>query len=68
MTTDTKQRAQKIIERSRVLSPVYERAVREEGMTELLMVRHEMMAAVQQADRVIADAIVENVERRIADR
>lgn len=36
-------------------------------MTGLLMVRHEMAAAVRQADRLLADAITANIERRIAN-
>jgi hypothetical protein len=57
----------RIIERSRVLGSRYERAIREEDLEELLMVRYEMAAAVQQADRILADAIVDNIERRLAN-
>ena len=49
-----------------MLGPRYERAIREENLEELLMVRYEMAAAVQQADRILADAIVDNIERRLA--
>ena len=66
VSSNTKQMADGIIERSRVLGPRYERAIREENLEELLMVRYEM-AAVQQADRILADAIVDNIERRLAN-
>ncbi len=67
VSSNTKQMADGIIERSRVLGPRYECAIREENLEELLMVRYEMAAAVQQADRILADAIVDNIERRLAN-
>ena len=67
MGTDIQRKAGRVIQRHRCLSPVFDRAVREEDMTGLLMVRHEMAAAVRQADRLLADAITANIERRIAN-
>jgi hypothetical protein len=64
---DIRHRADRLLAASRGLSPTYDRAVREEDMSELLMIRHQMAAAVRRADRLLADAITANIERRLAD-
>jgi hypothetical protein len=67
MSTETRRKAEQIIGQSRVLGKMYERAVQEEDLDELLQARHQMMAAVQQADRILADGVVQNIERRLAN-
>jgi hypothetical protein len=67
MSTELRRKAEQIIGQSRVLGKMFERAVREEDLDELLQTRHRMMTAVQQADRILADGVVQNVEKRLAN-
>jgi hypothetical protein len=47
--------------------PLYRKAIQEENLLELLLIRHEMAATVEQADRILVDAVTENIQRRLAE-
>ena len=51
----------------RALIPLYRKAIQEENLQDLLLIRHELAATVEQADRILVDAVTENIQRRLAE-
>lgn len=55
------------VERARQLSPMYAKAVQEENIVDLLLVRHQLAKILTEADLIITDALARNIERRLAE-
>ena len=58
-------RKTELMDRIRREAPRYEQAIRDEDMQDLLLVRHELAARVREVDMLLADTIVDHVQRRI---
>ena len=65
MTRDTvKPCVDRMLEASRKLTPMYAKAVADENLQDLILIRSQFAATLMDADRVIADCIVQNIRRR----
>lgn len=64
---NTRQEAATFAGRSSALAPAYARAVREENLQDLIMIRRQIAVTLDQADKLIVDCIVSNLERRLAE-
>lgn len=64
---DSRQEVASFAERSTALAPAYARAVREENLQDLIMIRRQIAVTLDQADKLIVDCLVSNLERRLAE-
>lgn len=64
---DARQEVAIFANRSTALAPAYARAVQEENLQDLIMIRRQIAADLDQADKIIVDCIVSNLERRLAE-
>ena len=55
-----------LIERTMALAPAYQRAVDEENLERLLILRQELANTLEQADKVIIDCIANSLAQRLA--
>lgn len=54
-------------DRNRRLAPIYAKAVEEENLQDILLVRAQLAESIMEADRIIADCIIRNIRRRVTD-
>lgn len=65
MTNDTvKSCAKRMFEEHHKLTPMYAKAVADEDLQDLILIRSQFAATIMEADRIIADCIVQNIRRR----
>lgn len=57
----------KTVERNGRLIPLYARAVEEENLQDLVLLRRQMAEMIEEADRLIVHCLVSNLEKRIHD-
>lgn len=56
-----------LIQRTMNIAPAYARAMKEENLEHILVIRQELAASLEQADKLIVNCIQSVLERRLAE-